>query len=250
MNFIKSPNLPQNKVTLVLISSEVEKSIINEFEKTDIEVITVPPCTDIQKQVSSHPDMLFHHLGGNKIVCYKNADESVCKKLCRFGFELIKNKNSLLPNYPNDIALNAARVNNHLLCSKNYVDDVILNYCSKNNLHIINVKQGYAKCSTAIVDENSIITADSSIEAEALKNGIDVLKIREGFINLPGYDYGFIGGCCGKLVKNELAFCGDIKKHPDYNVIENFLVKRGIKIKMLGTQQLRDIGSIIPLMEL
>lgn len=249
MDFIKKPNLPQNKVSLVLISSEVGFDIVNELEKMNIEVIKVPPCNDIQKPVSRHPDMLFHHLGGRKIIYYKSAGKSVCERLSELGFELTQSKKTLSPDYPNDIALNAARIGNFMICNKNFADKTVLEYCCKNSLHIINVKQGYSKCSTAIVDENSIITADSSIKAEAEKNGIEVLKIREGFVRLPGYGYGFIGGCCVKLSKVDLAFCGDIEKHPDYISIKNYLDLKGIKIKTLGKKQLEDFGGIIPLME-
>lgn len=250
MNFIKTPNLPQSKVSLVLISSEAGKNIISELEKMDIEVIRVPPCNDIQEPVSRHPDMLFHHLGDNKIVYYKNACQSVCKRLNELGFELIESRKTLTADYPDDIALNAARIGSSLICNEKHLDKTISTYCNINNIHIINVKQGYAKCSTVVIDEKSIITADSSIEAEAEKNGIEVIKTREGFISLPGYDYGFIGGCCGKLSKDTVAFCGDIKNHPDYDAIKKFLNNRGIEIKMLGKERLKDIGSIIPLMEL
>ena len=42
---------------------------------------------------------------------------------------------------------------------------------------IINVKQGYAKCSICVVSDNAIITADKGIAKAAIQNRIDVLEI-------------------------------------------------------------------------
>ncbi len=249
MKFIESPNLPNNKVKVVLISKNMCKDALLYIEQRNIEAITISECEDIALPVACHPDMLFHHLGGNRIVKYHGADYSACKRLEELGFIMIESTEKLSQYYPNDIALNAARAGNFLICKKSHTDKIILDESTQHELHIISVKQGYAKCSVCVVDERSIITADAGIAESARKNGFDVLKIREGFINLPGYDSGFIGGCCGKLDRNKMAFCGDITRHQDYDLINNFLNTREIEIEILGNAPLSDIGSILPLME-
>jgi hypothetical protein len=249
LNFLETPNLPRRMVKVVLISNGAGEDVIRDLHKRNIETILVPPCVDIARPVASHPDMLFHHLGGNRLVCYRGADKLVCERLKELGFELIISENILSSHYPYDISLNAARVGNFIFCNEFYTDKIILENCKLRGLHIIPVKQGYAKCSICVVDENSIITADDGIAQAAKNNGIDVLIIHEGFIKLPEYNTGFIGGCCGKIDHDKMAFCGDILRHPDFNVIKTFLHDRGTEIITLGESSILDIGSILPILE-
>lgn len=249
MSYIESPNLPSKEVKAVLISSEAGAEVFRILEKRGVEAISVPRCPDIAPEVSSHPDMIFHHLGDNKMIYYKGAAEPVCRRLEELGFELSESSAKLEAKYPKDIALNAARVGNYLFCNEKYTEKTVLEFCGNNKIHIINVKQGYAKCSVCVVDSNSIITADKSIASAATEYGLQALLISPGSISLPGYNYGFIGGCCGKIARNKIMFCGDITSHPDYKKIKDFLSKRNVEIEILGSGPLFDIGSIIPLIE-
>ncbi len=76
----------------------------------------------------------------------------------------------------------------------------------KNGIEIVDVKQGYTRCSTAVIGKNSAITADSTIYNALTKNGIDVLKIDSGSVRLDGYGYGFIGGACTMIDDDTVAF--------------------------------------------
>ena len=113
---------------------------------------------------------------------------------------------------------------------------------------MINVKQGYCKCSICIVDDNSIITSDEGIYKEVIKYGIDCLLIQKGHIDLFELDYGFIGGCSGLISDKTLMFFGDIKKHPDYNKINTFVSSKNKTIISLSDENLLDLGSLIPLL--
>ena len=108
--------------------------------------------------------------------------------------------------------------------------------------------QGYAKCSCAIINENTVITADRSI-ANALDNFADVLLIKPGDIELPGYEYGFIGGCCGRLDKDKLAFYGDPYRHSSGREIVSFIEKHDCEPVSLKNGNLFDFGGFIPLFE-
>jgi hypothetical protein len=249
MNFINIPNLPIKKVKAVLISSSAGSDILQYLEKRGVEAIIVPPCRDIASQVSTHPDMLFHHLGNNKMVYYKRADSKVCQRLVQLGFELTQSGVTLKPQYPNDIALNSARVGNYLFCNEKFTDKTIINYCKQNDVHIVPLKQGYSRCSICIVNENSMITADKGIALAAEDLGLNVLLISAGFIDLSGYNTGFIGGCCGKISNNKIIFSGDISKHSDYLEIKRFLDQYKVEYESIGSYRLLDIGSIIPLTE-
>ena len=98
-----------------------------------------------------------------------------------------------------------------------------------------------------VVNDNAIITADNGIFYSCKKHGFDALKIRPGYVVLPNYDYGFIGGCCCKLNYDILAFTGKVCEHPDYEKIKSFLHNYRINILELTNKPLLDIGSMIPI---
>ncbi len=147
--------------------------------------------------------------------------------------------------YPYNIGFNCVNVGNKLICNKKYSCKTVLDYAEKNGIEILDVKQGYAKCSTCVVADNAIITEDESIAWRAEENGIDVLKIEKGYVKLDGYDYGFIGGCSGLIENNLLAFNGNINLHPEYEKIHEFCKRHGVQIIGLCGREPMDIGSII-----
>ena len=55
-------------------------------------------------------------------------------------------------------------------------------------LELIDVPQGYSKCSTVVLDERSIITYDRGIIKACEGRGLEVLEIRPGFVELADYD--------------------------------------------------------------
>lgn len=149
-------------------------------------------------------------------------------------------------NYPENILLNFLYFKNRLFGKSKYIDNSVKEYCKQNNIEIVNVNQGYCRCSTLVVSDNAAITADSSIEKALKNNGAEVLKISPGHIMLPGFDYGFIGGASGKIDKHTIVFFGDIKNHPDYNMIQLFCEKHNVRIISLCTNYpLTDIGGIV-----
>ena len=79
--------------------------------------------------------------------------------------------------------------------------------------------------------------------------GFAVLLIRPGHIALSGYDTGFIGGCCGKLAPDKLAFAGTLSSHPDGERMREFLHSRGVAPVELREGPLVDVGGILPLRE-
>jgi len=242
MKFIETPNLPQSKVTQCILSGEY-KSVIDDLEKLSIQVVTVPPCDDIEDKIACHADMICHHLGGNRLLVYPYNNNLTCK-LTSLGLDILHTNSRLSKAYPNDILFNSARVGKWLICNEKHTDSSIISSVNQGN--IIDTKQGYAKCSTLVVDENSIITADIHISSTAKSKGLDVLLISKGNIILAGYEYGFIGGCAFKFDKNKMYFTGDLNSHTDCKEIEKFLAVRNIDIVLGSGDSLIDIGSIIP----
>jgi hypothetical protein len=112
---------------------------------------------------------------------------------------------------------------------------------------ILNVKQGYSKCSIAVIGTDAAITSDTGIYNTLIANGIDVLKIDSGSIRLDGVSYGFIGGVSGLIAPDVLAVNGNIEAHPESEKIKEFCNKHGVSILSLNNEELYDIGSILPI---
>lgn len=148
-------------------------------------------------------------------------------------------------NYPENILLNCLYHNNKLYGKLSATDSSVREYCRENNIETVNVNQGYTRCSTLVVNDKAVITADKSIEKGMKNYGVEVLLISAGNIVLEGFDYGFIGGASFSD-NNTIYFFGDITKHPDYNKIKEFTSKHNSIIEILcKTQPLTDIGGAV-----
>jgi len=232
------------------IDEEIEQNLIN------LDITPVKLC-GIQKfrkrhpshPISYHPDMFCFHLNKNKWIFYDEVYRTNQNIIDRLNLEIITAENPASCEYPNDVGLNAAITGNNLICNVRHTNRIIIDHTiqTKKNINIIDVKQGYAKCSACIVDEHAIITSDVSIYEKAKQNQIDALPVEKGHIDLDGYDYGFIGGCSGLINingKNKLLFTGNIKLHPDYEKIKRFCDNRGVEIISLSEKKLKDYGSL------
>ncbi len=247
--FVKTPFLPTSKVTHVIVDKNAPTEFIENLIKLNIIPILSDKLKNIMQSVSTHPDMQVHHIGENKIICEPSVFNHYNQLLAPLGFKIISGLSELSCNYPNDIAYNVSRIGNILMHNINHTDKLILEYYTKNNFSIIDTKQGYTKCATCIVAENAVITSDTGIAKQLLANGVDVLKINFGEISLKGMEYGFIGGTCGFIDKNLLAFCGNIENHSNYKELVKFTDKYLVDIISLYNGELKDIGSIIPIMQ-
>ena len=145
-----------------------------------------------------------------------------------------------------NVLLNFLYFNNKLYGKASAIDPNLYGYCMKNNIEIININQGYARCSTLVLNNHSAITADISIKNALEKDGAEVLLIPSGNIKLEGYDYGFIGGASGKISDNTVVFFGNAKSHPYYSSIKEFCSKNNIETKILcKNMPLTDVGGIV-----
>ena len=228
---------------IIIVDCRAGNETVKELEKTGAAVIPTVKLDCLYDAVASHADMQIHYLGDNRFVCAPEAYEHYKKQL--HGFTLIKGSARLSPKYPDDIAYNAAALKDCVICKSRCTAIEILETYGSKGADILNAAQGYAKCSTCVVNGHAIITADSSIASAAEKHGIDVLKIREGYIELRGMNYGFIGGASGLIERNVLAFNGELSAHPDGDNIRSFCKNHGAEVIELKKGILTDIGSII-----
>lgn len=247
--FITNPNLPQSKVETIICGSK-NKILTNYTKYFNIEIIESDLNNTVDSRVADHTDISVHHLGKNKILL-DYTQKSLEQILISLGMNVTVcgNQNDKLRVYPEDCSLNCARINDALFGKKISIEQNLLNYAMQNQINLINVNQGYTKCSMLIVNENSFITDDESIYAKGLQNGFNCLIVSKGNVKLSGFDYGFIGGCGGLIDKNHLIFFGDITAHNDYHEINKFLQNANCKFDYLKDYPLTDIGGFVPILE-
>ena len=246
VRFLNNSNLPESKVTTVYADVD-DITLKKAFDDLSIEVVNVIENPFLDIPVSCHADILGIYVGKSTFLADKHQIE-----LCKF-IEDNNGKSVIIENikspYPTDCLLNFADIGDYIICNKLILTDEIVEQLSKKT--IIDVKQGYSKCSVCICSRNTIITDDISVYNAVLQyDNINSLLIEKGSVNIDKYDYGFIGGCCGLIDKNLLLFNGDLSLHSDFDKIKNFLYDNDINYIDIKGKPLTDIGSIIPIMEI
>ena len=229
---------------VIIADCRADDETIKSLQKTGYTVIPTVKLDCLYDAIASHADIQIHYLGNKRFVCAPEAYEHY-KKYLPDGFTLIKGSKPLGAKYPADIPYNAAAVGNTLICNSRSTAIEILQTYSCSTRNILNVAQGYAKCSICVVSGNAIITADKGIAEAAKSNGMDVLRINEGHIELKNMNYGFIGGASGLIERNVLSFNGELSTHPDGEKIKKFCQNHNVAVAELKAGVLTDIGSII-----
>lgn len=241
-NFL--PNLPFDDVKVVAMST-INRELCKRVGELGIEIIPSETLDKLLAFEKSHIDIQMLHYDKDTVFVL-NECTNLKKDLESYFKNIITINKKIERKYPNNVLLNAVSIDNKIICNYDTVDSTIKKKMEQNRTYVYRVKQGYTKCSTCIVTEDSIITSDKSIY-NATQNDFDVLLIEPGYIDLPGTNYGFIGGCSFKMNKSILAFTGEIKNHPNYNCIKAFCRNHNVYTESLMNRNLLDIGSIIPI---
>lgn len=243
--FVHSPNLPQTDAAFAAVSATYPE-IIAALHRKGIKTAAIPRFLQLSEPVRAHADMVLHHFGGNQVLLAAE-NHQLQAELEQEGFQVSISNICISSKYPHDVALNAARIGNRLFAKPDALAPEIKQFCDAHEIHIIPVKQGYAKCSIVVVNENSMITEDQTIAQAAQAVRMDVLQVSSGAVRLEGYPHGFLGGACGMIGKNQLAFTGSLQAHPDAERIRSFCRAKHVDIITLTEGPLLDIGGILTL---
>ena len=243
---IQNPNLPENDVSRAAVGERYTETI-SALYKIGIKALKIKGNSALPDYLNFHADMNIFHYSENTFYC--NEFNSIENEKYSDTVDFLKITQNFASDYPGDSLLNAVRLGNHLICNPKTVSKDILEKAYNDGLNIINVNQGYTKCSICIVNSNALITDDASIYNSIKKTEIDVLFISKGSVRLETKDYGFIGGCTGLAGKNKILFNGRVESHSDCNLIIDFLNQYNMNIIELTDERLTDIGSILPLTE-
>ncbi len=222
-----------------VLISPADSKLIDKLSKYNIESVNTVPLDNLIEYERYHADMGVLRINDTF-----------------FTYECLREKYSFLKDnkvyycknpkkkYPGNVGLNAAYLGNKLICKESALCYELKSYCKNNSIEIVNVNQGYSKCSTLILNEKSIITADKSIAKVCERNGVEVLLITPGHIKLAENVHGFIGGASG-VIGDTVYFFGNIKLHPNFHEIIEFIEKRKMKYISLTEDTLTDIGGFI-----
>lgn len=223
----------------------VLSSLVSEcfFEKTNIPVLPLEPYQAFDSPVRTHADMLICKIE-DTVFTYRDYYYNNVEL-----FSKIEEKYKVIRidggkrEYPNDIKLNVLVIGKGIYGRLDKVSDEVLDFAKSNGYTLTSVNQGYSACSTLVINEKSAITSDIGIYNALLKNGINSLFVTTEGIKLEGYNCGFIGGA-GGVLGNTAYFFGDIKFHPDYEKIQEFLKEQNCtEISILGGG-VYDFGGI------
>ncbi len=223
---------------IIVLSNGLEESFYKYIQSKNYQIVKIKASKSTYQAIAKHPDIFAFSLG-EKLIIAPEVTKYFDENLKDF---LLWGKSEIKREYPGNICYNVARVGSFAIHNTKYTDPMIK---EKLDCQWIHVNQGYTKCNTLIVNEDSLITSDKSIYKATINKGLNCLLIRPGDIVLKGLDYGFIGGASVK-VNDEIIFYGDIRKHPDYPQIKEFIENRNLKIKFFKFP-LEDIGSGIKL---
>lgn len=230
---------------IAFIDYRTSNEEINSLKNLNIYVIKVPCNNNLYPAINGHVDIQLNILNSDTktIILNKDIDNNFKKILEEKEINFINSFNSLNKNYPENISLNAYITQNYLIHNLNFTDKEIINYCkTKKQIHI---KQGYSKCSILPLREKVVITSDMGIYKTLIKENFDVLLIPFGDIELPGLNYGFIGGVGGMISSNSMAFFGSLEKYAFCDEVKKFLYKYDIKPIYLRDSKLFDRGSLL-----
>lgn len=209
---------------MIYISEKADNRLLSYLRSCGHKVTVIREAPALGKAVGAHADL----------------------HLCKVGDGAVfAESGDFTPKYPQNAAFCAVSLDRYLIHRLDITSPAVLSRAKELGLTPVNVRQGYTRCSTVIVSGSAIITSDKGIYNAGLSlPDVDVLLVRDGYVSLPGYPTGFLGGASGR-VGDEVIFNGNLSRHPDFEAILDFICAHGAKVRYFPEYELCDIGSII-----
>lgn len=225
----------------VLVAATLPLSYRRRFKALGCEVIALPPFSCLPRPTEAHPDLLAARLPTGELLLSRAYYESAPSFFDALGLSLRFEERSQGNTYPQDVLFDALAVGHTLYGRKEATSPILRAHYPR----FVEVKQGYARCSVALLSERAAITADKGLAEALCRDGVEVLTIASGHISLPGYDTGFLGGAGGDLGDGRYVFFGDLSSHPDGDRIRAFAKKHQKSAVSLTEGLLSDYGGLI-----
>ena len=192
------------------------------------------------EEIAGHPDIFFFPLE-NTIIIAPNTPSQYIDFLQERGIILIQGSTSVGAKKENLTCYNAVLSDNYIIHNKKYTDISILE--KTKHKRFIHVNQAYTRCSLLPLKKDHFITSDKGIEKELSEHGLNCCYLSPKEILLPGFPYGFIGGCMG-VYQNTVFVIGNLDFHSQGEKLRTFLSSLDYNIVELYGGKLFDGGSL------
>lgn len=208
---------------------------------------------DVYDEISAHVDIYYLKVGRVLFAAPEKVEK--LQIASTYGVAHVGEK------YPLDVPYNVCIVGNNAIHNFKYTDEVVKTYLINKGYRLIDVGQGYARCSTFPLDENSCITSDIGIARALIDSGLDVLYVSEPDVKLKTRTnkifikqsqmsfkdsdmQGFIGGAMARFGDTVVLF-GDINNLINGSKIRAFIEKKGLKFHHFEGLDVVDYGGVI-----
>ena len=190
--------------------------------------------------IAGHPDIFFCPID-DKLIVAPNVPETYIRKISEAcSREIIKGATPTGCKKENAACYNAAITGEWIIHHPTYCDPVILQH--KGNRDFLPVPQSYARCSLLPLKNGRFVTSDRGIERAIKRKGLSCIYAHPRYILLPGYRYGFFGGCAG-IYGDKVFILGSLETHPQGDIIADYLSVSGYDVIELDDGLLFDVGS-------
>jgi len=214
-------------------------------------LIPTDKVSSLYEAVNGHPDLQFFCIE-KKLIAHKDLSEIQMKLLQKLGAPITLGNSSLSLPYPKNVPYNALLTPDLMMHRLDATDPVILSEIQElkksREIRLVNVRQGYSRCSCAYVGNNSYITEDLVMAEKLISLGKEVFYRKHSNVYLEGFDFGFIGGAISLLtINNEelVLISGSLDSYFYGKELKTFLELRDIRYECLSEGKLMDRGSII-----
>ena len=232
----------------VIVDERISEGCLRGLMLRGFDPITLPPDPTLSEAVASHPDTVLLKLCDEIFTTADYCDAAA------YVFSDIRERTPHIKisftsdvrssRYPDDCKMNALCIGKKLFARLDNLSPAVISAAKKQGLELVNTSQGYPACTVLGLNEKSAITADRGMARRLEKSGIEVTLIREGYISLPPYEFGFIGGASG-VYDGKVYVFGNLSTHPDEEIIEDAVRRAGLETVSLSDEPLRDLGGIV-----
>ena len=220
----------------------------NKLKELGYRLIEINSNNKLYPEISSHTDIFCTKIKNNLII--ETSQYDLIKNNIINEIDVIKGNSIVGSNYPQDIKYNVCILGKYAIHNFNYTDSKIKEILQKENYDLIDVKQGYTKCSIAVIDENSLITSDKGVYEELKQYNYDILflnyKLNIKLLKNGKFSSmnGFVGGAISRI-GDTIFISGDLNAIDHKNEIRNFIQKRNLHIISFKDLDVIDYGGII-----
>lgn len=235
----------------LIVDYKTSEKEVNRLMSFGLNLIPTDRVPSLYEAVDGHPDLQFFRING-KIIAQKDISEHQKELLHKLGATVTLGNSSLSLPYPSNIPYNALLAPDLLMHRLDATDQVILEEVQElkktREIMLINVRQGYSRCSCAYVGKNAYITEDPVMAEKLLSLGKQVFYQKHSNVHLEGFDFGFIGGAVSLIsIEGEdlVLVSGSLDFYAYGKELKIFFSQKNIRYECICGGKLMDRGTMI-----